>query len=345
MIEGQENEFRRGLPAEPLRTVWPEWERRWNPDGIRRGTWRCRFDGAMYQPEGGEAFSIDEIKIWEDMEFRPYGKTWAEVEDLAAQPADQELQLTQCNGEKIPLSRLDVGIREVVRRLVTAGFDTYDSGDGRSKPEEERWEEVPHVRMRIAPKDMVNETDRLKTLIDSWPLRDLAPPANLPPELMDKPARERIDIVAAYAPGREFVELTLYFVEDAMLADLDMGQDAAAMARVNEMLPWLRTLKAGDVVRLVGWGERLAFATVLSAELGPDSIPVIKTAPDAAMHQIEPLRSEDQAATEAQMEAVIDRLRGANLAMRARVAAYIAFGLDEWDQRLQTKDQPGDAPR
>lgn len=56
---------------------------------------------------------------------------------------------------------LDPGIRSTVVWLNAKGFKTCDSGDGVSKPEEERWIHEPHVIMRVKSSEMVGETTRL----------------------------------------------------------------------------------------------------------------------------------------------------------------------------------------
>jgi len=48
--------------------------------------------------------------------------------------------------------RLDPGIRQVVRWLRRIGYKTTDSGDGVSKPADERTYDVPHVVIRIEEK-------------------------------------------------------------------------------------------------------------------------------------------------------------------------------------------------
>lgn len=58
-------------------------------------------------------------------------------------------------------SSLDPGIREVVRLLRSLRFDTTDSGDGYSKPEDERALECHHVFMSVYPEHMVVESRRL----------------------------------------------------------------------------------------------------------------------------------------------------------------------------------------
>lgn len=47
--------------------------------------------------------------------------------------------------DDLDYAKLDPGIREAVRWLRELGFNTTDSGDGRSKPEEARSIEGPHV--------------------------------------------------------------------------------------------------------------------------------------------------------------------------------------------------------
>lgn len=63
---------------------------------------------------------------------------------------------------------LDPGIRFVVQTLRTWGFRTTDSGDGQSKPEEQREIQIPHVVMVIEdPACLVAEANRLASLLSS----------------------------------------------------------------------------------------------------------------------------------------------------------------------------------
>ena len=50
---------------------------------------------------------------------------------------------------------LDPGIRDLVVYLRSCGFETTDSGDGVSKPDDERVFQVPHIVARIHKSDMV----------------------------------------------------------------------------------------------------------------------------------------------------------------------------------------------
>lgn len=64
---------------------------------------------------------------------------------------------------------LDPGIRDIVRTLRAAGFETTDSGDGISKPEDDRVFEEPHVVSVVDVDALVAEADRLHRLLgDSW---------------------------------------------------------------------------------------------------------------------------------------------------------------------------------
>lgn len=70
------------------------------------------------------------------------------------------------NVEPIDYSELDPGIRDVVRVMREAGFDTTDSGDGVSKPKDDMCVlEYPHVFAVTEPARMVPEADRLAALL------------------------------------------------------------------------------------------------------------------------------------------------------------------------------------
>jgi hypothetical protein len=57
---------------------------------------------------------------------------------------------------------LDPGIRDLVVALHAAGWRTTDSGDGRSKPPEQRAMDFRHVAVATEPEDMLADADRLQ---------------------------------------------------------------------------------------------------------------------------------------------------------------------------------------
>lgn len=68
---------------------------------------------------------------------------------------------------------LDPGIRDTVRLLRDAGFDTTDSGDGVSKPQD--WYDsgeampFPHVAAAAAPEVLLREAHRMQAVLgDGW---------------------------------------------------------------------------------------------------------------------------------------------------------------------------------
>lgn len=80
----------------------------------------------------------------------------------------------------VPYDELDPGVRRLVRLLNDHGFDTCDSGDGKSKfgadgkplpgweseSDEFTWVlDVPHVAMMCDPADLVTECDRLRDVL------------------------------------------------------------------------------------------------------------------------------------------------------------------------------------
>eukprot|EP00919_Chromeraceae_sp_WS-2016_P043313 GHVR01103441.1.p1 GENE.GHVR01103441.1~~GHVR01103441.1.p1 ORF type:complete len:212 (-),score=34.80 GHVR01103441.1:351-986(-) len=60
---------------------------------------------------------------------------------------------------------LDCGIRDTVEMLQRAAFLTTDSGDGVSKPEDERVWDIPHVAAVVAAVVMVSEAERMAALL------------------------------------------------------------------------------------------------------------------------------------------------------------------------------------
>lgn len=102
---------------------------------------------------------------------------------------------------ELNLEELDPGIREVVRRLRKAGFNTTDSGDGVSKPEMECALDVPNVHM-VFPNDWDSEgaywdTNRLLKVVTSWGVEV-------------KPG----DIQLTYCPVQESSILSLFNISD-----------------------------------------------------------------------------------------------------------------------------------
>ena len=73
----------------------------------------------------------------------------------------------------IPYDDLDPGIRKTVKWLNEMGFETYSSGDGKTKLEDPDYDVVvheyatiPHVFIHVPePSKLVDETDRLYRLI------------------------------------------------------------------------------------------------------------------------------------------------------------------------------------
>lgn len=94
--------------------------------------------------------------------------------------------------EPIDYEQLDPGIRDIVRTLRQAGFETTDSGDGVSKPEDERVFEEPHVVCTVSITDIVAEADRLHRLLsDCWRVEASYCP------------NERSAVILAYLPEAE----------------------------------------------------------------------------------------------------------------------------------------------
>lgn len=107
---------------------------------------------------------------------------------------------------------LDPGIRAVVRWLRRNGFDTCDSGDGKSKPPEWFAEgealRFPHVSCVVEPPDMlITEADRLHQLVTGAGI--------VLNHISDEGVWPRIE--ASYCPGSRVAILALLNVHDGML--------------------------------------------------------------------------------------------------------------------------------
>jgi hypothetical protein len=107
------------------------------------------------------------------------------------------------NENKMDYDELDPGIRETVRLLRSNGFETVDSGDGRTKfmqaaAEGKEPDECalpfPNVAIKCDPDDLVKEADRLKELIETLGI----PLEGVGPEISDNDAP--VEIQASYDP-------------------------------------------------------------------------------------------------------------------------------------------------
>lgn len=65
------------------------------------------------------------------------------------------------------VAALDPGIRDLVVALRAVGFDTTDSGDGESKPEDVRDLDYPHVFMVVPVTRIAEEARRLQAWVDA----------------------------------------------------------------------------------------------------------------------------------------------------------------------------------
>jgi hypothetical protein len=104
---------------------------------------------------------------------------------------------------------IDPGIRETVRWLRSLGFDTTDSGDGKSKPRDPgEVLDFPHVFMVVKrPRWLVDEANVLRMLLHERgiPIQQQGPDASTP------------SIQANYDPGNGSATLMLMGVDDTML--------------------------------------------------------------------------------------------------------------------------------
>lgn len=94
-------------------------------------------------------------------------RRWRKM-DRAEARARIEMLMQEHETAKVPFADLDPGIRETVRWLNAASFRTTDSGDGVSKREMIASGEalgVPHVAMRVHPRVIVSEANRLLELV------------------------------------------------------------------------------------------------------------------------------------------------------------------------------------
>jgi hypothetical protein len=67
----------------------------------------------------------------------------------------------------LDLSELDPGIRDIVGHLRAAGFDTTDSGDGRSKEPDPEVMPFAHVALHSGPARMISDADVLLVFLSA----------------------------------------------------------------------------------------------------------------------------------------------------------------------------------
>ena len=76
------------------------------------------------------------------------------------------------SAEHLDYDTLDPGIRDVVRRLVECGFITTDSGDGVTKPAEQRTMDIPHVMCVTAAETLIAAAGYMQTVLgDDWTIQ------------------------------------------------------------------------------------------------------------------------------------------------------------------------------
>lgn len=110
--------------------------------------------------------------------------------------------------DTIDYDKLNPGIREVVRRLREAGFETADSGDGSTHDHACDLEE-PYVHIMVRPPYLILETDKLREVVESWGI-ELTEPNE------DGTAKT---IEASYSPLHSFGVISLFNVADTDLPD------------------------------------------------------------------------------------------------------------------------------
>ena len=113
----------------------------------------------------------------------------------------------------VPTEDLDPGVRGLVRWLRANGFDTIDSGDGRSKlvdghPMKEEALPFAHVFISAQPDQLTLEADRLRGLLGEY---------GVTVEALRPHGRGRPRIEASYCPVDRRGVLALLHVTDLHL--------------------------------------------------------------------------------------------------------------------------------
>lgn len=154
------------------------------------------------------------------------------------------------------LAALDPGIRRTVVLLRSWGFDTRDSGDGRSKADwaagRVNWVAPPSVTMQVEPEALVSEARRLREALHHEGI-------DVPEQGPDEGA---LAIQASYDPGSDVAVLALYGVDDAALSPAPACQstragepDCSALATHRDARGILWCAKHADEVRRLNHAE------------------------------------------------------------------------------------------
>ena len=154
------------------------------------------------------------------------------------------------NPDDLDLATIDPHIRETVRRLRLSGFNPTDSGDGTTKPEDERTVEGPHVIMTAGDNVDRAAIDLLR-VVRSWGVR------------VGKQGVETVSIQADYCPVSRLRILYLFGVTDAMLPAWDGWERVVDDIEEGECFAeggdWVWRDDAGQIRRAYGFlgGSRM----------------------------------------------------------------------------------------
>jgi hypothetical protein len=115
----------------------------------------------------------------------------------------------------IDYSQLDPGVRRLVRALREHNVMTTDSGDGRTKPEDERtFGDRAHVAMVPMNANLIlSESNRLRQLVLKWLTSPLITADQRDPDSLH-------EINSSYDPKDQSVVIILFDVTDEMLHGL-----------------------------------------------------------------------------------------------------------------------------
>lgn len=168
--------------------------------------------GEVNQP--GERFACRNCgtKLVADYFAKPNGSE-GEWILLTAEQYDGPRMNGPMTDEDFDPEELDPGVRRLVLWLRGLGFDTTDSGDGRTKLaagfDEGSALPYPHVAICVEPENLVRDADRLADLLQEEHGIEVGP---TPPEPPDPPRIE-----ASYDPSTGTAMLLLLHVDDSML--------------------------------------------------------------------------------------------------------------------------------
>lgn len=122
------------------------------------------------------------------------------------------------------IEALDPGIRRTVLWLRQMGFETTDSGDGRSKPKDEEVEPYPHVHMVLPSlRDAPAAVTKLSQALDHFGFA-VVQFGTGGGEVVEKPIHGEVWLQVIHDAAIGVTVLSLAGVDDDMLVTIEAGE-------------------------------------------------------------------------------------------------------------------------